>query len=273
MSWSQYVVVRYVADRARNEPMNVGIVLWNGEKSHVRVDEEAVERILRDYPNLHRDALSDLEEVLREEARDRSVEEFVDAQRGLPYDLTELREAPGENVNEVIEELTALLVRPPKRHSGGRPSPVAAVERKLKPWIAHQLVTKNHPFTNSRTGKTRKVSFFANHGANLAVDVLSLALVDPDKIRDRAHARAFEYGDILSKNKIRLVSYCPMFAYENLQDANEDARLSLKSVNAEFVTDLDTVIAEIELKLGHPQLIEAQQGREQSRPRRIPANR
>lgn len=256
----QYVVVRYIADRVRYEPLNVGIVLWEGEHSHVRIDQEAIDRVLRDYPNLHKDALTDLRAILEEETRNRTIEEFIDAQQGLPYELTDVRDAsPNKEAPEILEILTERLVRPQKKKGGGRMSPVTRVAHQFKPYIEQSIMTKDYQFVKSNSGRPRKLSFFANHGANFGIDVVSLALMDADRIRDRAHARAFEYSDIKAVNDVSILTYCPIYQYEQVREATEDARASFESVDVEFITNIDDVTREVELRLGHPQMIAARQ--------------
>src|SRR6476619_5846297 len=94
---AEYVVIRYIADPARNEPLNVGILAWTGDDHTIKLDEDAIQRVVRDHPRLHRDALLAMEESIRErlalmpgipasEIRERLAEE-----PGFPILLSEPR--------------------------------------------------------------------------------------------------------------------------------------------------------------------------------------
>jgi hypothetical protein len=71
------------------------------------------------------------------------------------------------------------------------------LERRLTPLMRREAVTRNHFFERTRTGVERRADFFADSDANVALDVLRLALQRADAIRERADAEAFKIYDVL----------------------------------------------------------------------------
>ena len=52
MTPATYSVIRYIADPARNEPLNMGILAWNEIDIELKIHSEAVARIIRSHPHL-----------------------------------------------------------------------------------------------------------------------------------------------------------------------------------------------------------------------------
>lgn len=67
MTPALYAVIRYIPDPARNEALNVGIVAWSEASCRLRIDDEAVARVVRENPHLEREALLYLEASLRDQ--------------------------------------------------------------------------------------------------------------------------------------------------------------------------------------------------------------
>lgn len=258
MSSANYAVVRYVGDPGRNEALNVGILLWSEMGYRLRIDDEAVGRVIRDNPHLARDALMFLDASLAlrlaeiQDAPERAIPSFLAAQGGFPVAFSESRfttvadEGDG-GLDETLDRLVTRIVRPKRRSAGFSVSPVGAVERGLSPLIKSHLIHRAHAFPASRTGVPRVADFFANSTANLALDALNLSLTRADEIRRRADAEAFKVSDVRDMNDIRYVVYCSLSQDEKLFGTNEEAKRVLGSVGAEVVSEADEAIREMQL--------------------------
>jgi hypothetical protein len=247
---AQYAVIRYIADPARGEALNVGILAWVGEQYRLRVDEAATRRVIRDNPFLHSDALAYLGPHVRDRleaamerahSADQAVSEVIGAQKGFPILLTEprsttLRHETAGALDEVLDRLVKRLVTPRRRGGGGR-SPAAAIEKKLQPLIAQNLVRARWPFRETRSGVVHTVSFFANSGANVALDAISLVVSDGDEIRQRGAAEAYKAEDILLANKVRFLTYCALTDRPEFREPQNEAIRMLEAVGAEVIHD------------------------------------
>ncbi len=248
---AHYAVIRYIADPARNEALNVGIIVWDEESYRLRIDADAASRIVRDHPFLERDALLSLEphlsnrlETALEHAPtpDKAIRDVIERQRGYPLSLTEprlttiLTDTP-DGLDQTLGRLVQRLVMPKRRGGGGGLNPVAEVERHLRPFIRHHLVHQNWAFPASRSGVPRSADFFANSGANLAVDALGLAISSADEIRKRADAEAFKVEDVISANQVHYITYCHVADRPELEEAYSRAFKILRSAGAEVVTE------------------------------------
>src|SRR5438046_2208117 len=127
-----YSVIRYIADPARGEALNVGILLWDSHRCHLSIDDAAVARVIRENPCLAPDALEYLASFLGEAFRTAppSEEAFASALWQLsafPLVLTEPRftTLAGDKPNDAkttLERLVKRVVRP-RRRQGGGPNP------------------------------------------------------------------------------------------------------------------------------------------------------
>jgi hypothetical protein len=93
------------------------------------------------------------------------------------------------------------------------------------------------------------VHFFANSGANVALDAVSLAVKDAETIRLRADAEAYKVVDILEENEIRFLVYCEFHRDPELHQVNERARRILESAGAEVMIDIDDVVDQINSRI------------------------
>lgn len=243
-----YSVIRYIPDPGRGESLNVGILLWDGQDFRLNVDDKAIERVIRENPLLERDALLYVEPSLHDRLAsgggsipDR-VERMLASQRGFPIELTEPRfttlEGRGE-YDATLQRLTKRIVRPRRRTGGGGSHPMQAVERRLASLLKQEAVSRNHFFGTSRTGVPRRADFFANSGANVALDVVRLALRRAQEIRLRADAEAFKVYDVLNaENSVRkYFVLCEFGAAQELLETNENARRVIEMQGATVVTD------------------------------------
>jgi hypothetical protein len=250
---AQYAVVRYIGDPARNEALNVGIILWNERGFVLDVDEAAAARVVRENPHLARDSLLYLKEYLRQRLS-RTVPPFTDEgflrviaeQTGFPVLLTQPRTTTlttGDEggMRDAMERLINRVVRPARR-SGGQPGlkTTAHLQRELKPFIQQQRIQRNVTFEAPRTHAPRSVDFYANTGANVALDVVNLTLSKADAIRDRADQEAFKIWELLQSPHVERYYVLGVFAgLDSLREINDIAANILSSTGGKLISDVD----------------------------------
>src|SRR5438128_1096878 len=127
---ANYSVIRYIADPARNEPLNLGIIVWTKEGFAAKIDENAVARVVRENPHLERDALLYVDGFIHQQLA-RTVPPFtkdgflrvVAEQAGFPVSFSEPRYTTlsgegGQALEETLDRLLARIVRPGRRRGG-----------------------------------------------------------------------------------------------------------------------------------------------------------
>ncbi len=261
MTPASYAVIRYVADPARNEPVNGGVVLWNEVGSRLKLDDQAIARVVRDNPHLSRDALRYLDDFLRRRLIARRP---LDAPTDLGREMqkrsqfpvlfsaplfTTVADATEDALDRELGSLLARVVRPRQRRGGARPGATSDLTRRWKPWLGSKLV-QNHVFADSKTGVPRTVTFFANSGANVAVDVLSLAIKEAEEIQQRADAEAYKAEDILAKNDISFLVHCNLRLDEEYAAANDAALRTLRAAGAQVTTTVEETATAVESAIG-----------------------
>src|SRR4051812_20292711 len=174
MSEASYSVIRYVPDPGRGERLNVGILLWDEDDFRVELDEKAVRRVVNQNPHLDSDALLYIRPMFTQRLSSAhvpiptTVKRLLDGQRGFPIDLSEPRFTNVDDeggFDATVEWLTSRIVHPRSGGGGGGVTPTEIMERRLKPLLAREAVSRNHFFGRSKTGVRRKADFFANSGA------------------------------------------------------------------------------------------------------------
>jgi hypothetical protein len=257
MKPANYSVVRYIPDPGRNEELNVGIVLWNDRDFGLRIDELAVDRVIRENPWLATNALLHLESSLQEKLSHRGSFNQKEFQKALedfssfPVLLTEprhttIQEDQPNALSTTLDRLIQRVVRPNRRGGGGGSSPVENLARFLRPLLQRRAISRNHVFRESRTGIPRRVDFFANSKANVGLDALRLNLKSADQILERTDAEAFKIEDITSKNKVGFFVYCDFSQAEKLRRVNQNTRKVLESVGAIVTGDIQEAVRKIE---------------------------
>jgi hypothetical protein len=255
MREASYAVVRYIADPARSEPLNVGIIIWTEKGWSLRVDEAAVARVVRENPRLERDALLYLDAYLRRELATRvppfTEEGFlrvIKEQTGFPVLISEPRATMvgGETVSDInaaLGQLVSRIVTPRRRSGGSGLRVVSFLERELRPYVERQAISRHHTFIAPRTGVTRSVDFYANSRANVALDVVNLALVRADEIRLRADAEAFKIWDLLADGDLNeYLVYCEFPPDDKPEGLKQNATKIMESTGGRVTRDLDEAI-------------------------------
>ncbi|MDP9365149.1 MAG: DUF3037 domain-containing protein [Chloroflexota bacterium] len=259
---ARYAVIRYVADPARNEPVNVGIVLWNDVASRLRLDEEALARVVRGNPHLSRDALHYLDQFLRarlvgdrRQNGSQPMEDRIQERSQFPVLFTEsrlttVRDASDEALDAELAGLVARIVRPSGRQGGGaRPGVAGDLAKRWKPWLGTRLL-RNHVFEESKTGVPRMVNFYANSGADIAVDIVRLVIRAADDIQHRADAEAFKVEDVLARHDVRFLVHCDLHHDQHYAQANNAALRTIAAAGATVLTRIEDTAAQVEATIG-----------------------
>lgn len=226
MKAANYALIRYLADSARDEPLNIGVLLWDNEQYLLRLDDAAIQRVIRFNPHLDREALDFIESFLSDSLLQDWPGDPDEVARFLahidlgPVLLTGPRfgsydEEDPEAFASLAERLLARLVRPRHRSPevSREPGTMRYFRSRFSPLIQAHAVTKDFPFAVSRSGVLRSVSFYTNSGADTAFDVLPIALASERSVQERVDAEAGKVYDILSANDLRaFLVYCDMNA-------------------------------------------------------------
>jgi Protein of unknown function (DUF3037) len=258
---ARYSLIRYIPDPARGEQLNIGILAWTENHLAIELDERAVDRVLRENPHLAKDSLRGLRDTLREQLESSSptppgsASTWISGQRGYPVVATEDRyttvsEDSIEALGESVQRLVARIVRPRRRGGGGGFDPSHALERSLRPLLLSQRLVPDYMFAASRTGVARRVDYFANSGANIALDVVKLALKSADEVLRRADAEAFKVEDIRNSNAVDIVVFCTVGTDEAIRDVTRSAERIIGSVGARVVTTVEDAASAITRVVG-----------------------
>jgi hypothetical protein len=257
MSEAQYTVIRYIPDPARGERLNIGILLWDEDSADYRLslDEKAIERVIRENPRLERDSLLYIEPMLSEQLATAvtpvtaRIKTMLKKQHGFPLELADplfTTVVSDEDLSDGEDGLDATLdklvnrIVHPKRHRRGYPSPKDQMATRLRPLIKTQAVSRGYSLRSTRTGVNRHVDFFANSGANVALDVLQLAVTKADDIRQRADAEAYKVYDLLGGEEVNnYLVYCQLADDRELESVYGDARTVIEAQGAKVLTDPD----------------------------------
>jgi hypothetical protein len=261
MSEAQYSVIRYNPDPARGERLNIGILLWEEDSADYRlkIDEEAVKRVIRENPRLELDALLYIEPMLSEQLSSAvtpvtaRIKTILGKQHGFPLELSDplfTKVAADQSVagkeeedglDATLDKLVHRIVHLKRRgYAGQHPSPRTQMASRLRPWIKTNAISSGYSLKSTRTGVNRYVDFFANSGANVALDVLQLAVTKADEIRQRADAEAFKIYDVRGGGGVNdYLVYCQLADDRQLEAVYSDARTVIEAQGARVLTDPD----------------------------------
>jgi hypothetical protein len=248
---AEYALIKYVSDPARNEPRNVGIVLWDGETWELQIDRDAARRVATENPHLAPDAILVFEQALRYGLKQAEVRSRDDLTRilaqfnRLPVSITDLRVTtldetivdPSQRRAQAIEALLKRLVRP-RRRGGGSTTAEDILERLLKPWMRQGKVVRRYLIPQSRSGVPRSVDFFINGGRNVAIDALNLNLKRAREIVERADAEANKIRDVLEAGGgLRFIVFYVPNPSSEMHEVTEQAVKILRAADVEATAD------------------------------------
>jgi ribosomal silencing factor RsfS len=257
MSEAHYSVIRYIPDPARGERLNIGILLWEEQSADFRLslDEKAIERVIRENPRLELNSLLYVEPMLREQLASAvtpvtaRIKTMLDKQGGFPLELAdplftavpsadELEEDE-DGLDATLDRLVKRIVHPKRRGGAGHPSPKDQLATRLRPLINNQAVSRAYQ-VKAKSGVPRHVDFFANSGANVALDVVQLAISKADEIRQRADAEAMKVIDLLGGSDVNdYLVYCQFSDDRQLADVYGEARTVIEAQGARVLDDPD----------------------------------
>jgi hypothetical protein len=245
MTTGAYSVVRSIPDPIRGEAFNVGVVVWTDDDWRISLDDDAAQRAINRSPFLAKDAWAYYESYLRDLfIRDgkldrEALERYVAEPRGETLRLTKpayVRVGDDSNALEQgLNQIMQRLVRAPRGGGGGR-NPVSEMRALLRRHIDSGLVQQKHPIPNTRSGVPRTCDFFANSGANVALDALQLGLAKATDAHDRIDAEATRVADVLERNALEYVVYCRIPHVDQYESLTDRAQKVLSSVGAQVVT-------------------------------------
>jgi hypothetical protein len=258
MNAGGYSVIRSIPDPIRGEAFNVGIIAWTDEDWRIALDEDAAQRAINRSPFLAKDAWAYYEPFLRDLlVRDgkldrTALEQYVAEPRGETLRLTKpayVRVANDpEGLEDRINEIVKRLVRPPHGGGGGR-SPVTEIRSLLRRHIKNNVVQPNYPFLVTRSGVPRTCDFYADSGANVALDALQLGLAKAPAAYERIDAEATRIADVLERNDLKYVVFCRVPVEEPYAPVADRAQKVLTSVGAQVVTSAEDASAIVDQEL------------------------
>lgn len=253
-----FSVIRFTADIARNEPVNIGLIGFYEGHMAVIIDDAAVRRVLSTNPDLPPEALVGIAEQIDSALKGETFRTLDDAARliservyfplttssFMPFTLqTSLAEQARQDLETALVHLSVKLVKPKRRHSKRRgQSPREAVKRRLDPFIKQNQVAENFKVRGGKSGDERQLTFFANHGSDVGLEIVELpSEFSYETLKMRADALAFEADDILSSpdNIGSLVIYVPADRRSNLDDFSAMARERVKDLKNVTVYDFE----------------------------------
>lgn len=252
MSEANYCVIRYMPDPGRGENLNIGILLWEQESAEYRLafDQKAIERVVKWNPHLERDSLRFIEPMLNERLSSAvtpataRIGEVIEGEGGFPLNFTKPRfttVTEDENgLDATLERLLSRVVTPRRRYAPHTASAVDQMEKMLRPLLKARKVSKDFVFAETKTGFPRSTDFFANSGANVALDVVKLAYKEADRTRQRADAEAFKVSDVLGGDApVRKYVVLGQFRTDReFRRTNDEVRTIIEGQGAAVLTDI-----------------------------------
>lgn len=252
MSDANYCVIRYMPDPGRGENLNIGILLWEPESAEFRLgfDQKAIERIVKWNPHLERESLRYIEPMLNERLSSAvapattRINELIEHEGGFPLNFTEPRfttiSDDEDGMDATLARLLGRVVSPRQRYAPRSTSPIDQLEKLLRPLLKARRVSRDYAFTDTGTGVKRSADFFANSGANVALDVMKLALKDAGQIRQRADAEAFKVSDVLkgTDSVNRYLVFCELRPEREYRQTNADVHTIIEGQGATVLTDM-----------------------------------
>jgi hypothetical protein len=260
MTEGSYSLIRSIPDPIRGEVFNIGIIAWNDEEYRIALNEDAAQRSVNQSPFLAKDAWVHYEQFFRDllcpdgEFDREALNRFIAEPKGETLRLTKpayVRLSDGPDAfNQRLDEIVKRLVRPVHR-GGGSTTPVSELRSRLLRHLRSKAVHQNHAFSDTRSGVPRTCHFYANSGANIALDALRIDVSKASDAFERVDAEATKVADVLERNDLRYVVYCRSAEDEHHHFVTDRARKVLHSFGAEVVTSAEEASQLLERELEH----------------------
>jgi hypothetical protein len=252
----QFSVIRYVADAARNEPVNVGVILQLGEDVEVKTHREAIRRAITSDPQADESALSpsrieafvsqfihqpqfavdDVTGIIRDiQPLDEDYLMALSAQNTgkLVFAEPQTIEVPSASKQEIertINMLVSRLARPLRARSyfaSVETPPRRAMRQAFRRWINSGLVKVDHELP-SRTGVPRTADFYFENGRSYLVKNVTLEYSRESQLLARAQSEAFEIEDVRKGNPNR--QWAPIVVCQFASDRAENLVWTVKKI-------------------------------------------
>ena len=264
MTAARYSLIRFLADPARNEPINVGVIAWDASGVRLGLDDAALYRVYRLNPNLAKAAVDHVEELLESSIVARWGDAEGDPERLLspfrkpPVLLTEPMLTNGDgsaaNLEVVVDRLLRRLVRVVPRGNERGPKNQRVVtyfNDRFRRLIDEERIDTDVELPTG-SGVTLAVNFWANSGANVALDVVNLSLSTPRKIQERVYSEAGKAFDLLgSGSTVRdLIIYCAPPTDDNLGATVAIAKAVIETTGATVTADREEAAIRFESLIG-----------------------
>lgn len=253
-----FSVIRWCPSVAREEYHNIGIVLVDeeGHVAQVRYVPPSAMPASIAKPGIVTNWLSALQTRFQGERVGRHGLERLSEGLYRSIQVTPPRPTAvlGGDWSAAFERLWTAYARPTPRPAAGNLR--AVFERRWRELIRNNVIAQDYAFEATASGQPRSVQFFANSGANVALDTLDLALKRASAIQDRADAEAMKILDIRQKNgAVRFVTYCVFPAEPALDEARQGAIRVLNHYGAGVVTDAEEAARSLERAARLPSLL------------------
>jgi len=249
---SCYSIVRYIADRARNEPINIGLILRYENQYFFDFSKESVERATTIDPNADESSLESIDEIIDgilsnpiyfwDDQENDSVEIFPEDEDFLGSLAREssnkiLFSEPRsiiieseESVDNAISMLLTRLVSPLKERPRFAPKESKArktFRQELNPWIKHGDVHVDMTLYG-KSGISREVDFFFENGSKNFVKKLDLNNRKESTIIQKAESQAYAVED--TRRIIGDKTLNPYIICDFSEDRAEDSVTTVKKI-------------------------------------------
>ena len=250
----QFSVIRYIPDPARNEPVNVGVVLKFGEEVEVKTHRDAVRRAITSDPQADESALGRIDGFLERMTQEPQL--LIDRHSGQPRDVPpedgdflhalsqqstgkllfaepqyiEISSGRKEELERHLSALVDRLARPLRQRARFAPvqnPPRLEMQRALQQWIRIGVVKMNETL-EGRSGIPRRANFYFENGRNYLVNHIVLEQKRESQLFSKAQSDAFEIEDI--RRGASSKQWQPMVVCKFAPDRAEDVVSQVRNI-------------------------------------------
>lgn len=246
---SHYSVVQYVPDSVIDERVNIGVIVF---------DENVVlSRFLSDWRRVHafggedvkflKDFASEVvgksgvaQKSLREQVRALANDDILGMAESWSHaiQLTTPRGSTLDVEGLLVDVASRFLHRTKPRAVTPKVDVSTELKQQLQSLVDSQQVVPDHTFKESASGVPRQVAYFANHHANVALDILKVNYQNATSLIRAADAEANKIHDIRASNDLN--GFITLFKGDidaALVAADDQAEKILTSAGAKVIRD------------------------------------